>query len=248
MLAWIDAHGVRDSLGKGALMHLLIVEDDARLAEALTKILEDAGYTVDCVHDGRSAIDYGESGIYDVIICDVMIPHVDGFEVSKSLRRAHVSTPILLLTAREAIDDKITGYDSGADDYMTKPFSPAELMAHLRALTRRQGDVVFETLSAGDLTLDLESMELSCGAESIRLSQKEFAIARILMASPGVAVSKDTLISRTWGPESSAGDNNVEAYISFLRKKLAHLGSHAHIDTIRSVGYRLVTSSGEKGE
>lgn len=224
-------------------MQLLVVEDDVRLAEALTKILEDAGYAVDCVHDGRTAIEYGESGIYDVIILDVMIPHADGFEVAQTLRRAHVSTPILLLTARESIDDKITGYDSGADDYMTKPFSPAELMAHLRALTRRQGDVVFESIEAGDLTLELESMELFCGSESIRLSQKEFAIARILMATPGVAISKDTLISRAWGPESTAGDNNVEAYISFLRKKIAHVGSKAHIDTIRSVGYRLVPSS-----
>lgn len=229
-------------------MHLLIVEDDLHLADALTKILADAGYTIDCVHDGRSAIDYGESGIYDVIILDVMIPHVDGFEVAQALRRAHVSTPILLLTARDSTSDKITGYDSGADDYMTKPFSPAELMAHLRALTRRKGDVVFETIVAGDLVLDLESMELACGDQSIRLSQKEFAIARMLMASPGAVISKDQLISRAWGPESSAGDNNVEAYISFLRKKIAHVESKAHIDTIRSVGYRFVPSDASEGD
>lgn len=223
-------------------MHLLVVEDDVRLAEALAKILEDAGYSVDCVHDGRQAIDYGESGIYDVIILDVMLPHADGFEVAQTLRRAHVSTPILLLTARDATHDKIAGYDSGADDYMTKPFSPAELLAHLRALTRRQGDVIYETITAGDLTLDLESMELACGEDAIALSQKEFSIARILMASPGVAVSKDTLISRAWGPDSNATDNNVEAYISFLRKKIAHVGSQARIETIRSVGYRLAPS------
>ena len=132
-----------------------------------------------------------------------------------------MGTPILLLTARDAISDKICGYDSGADDYMTKPFSPAELLAHLRALTRRQGDVVFETLTVGDLTLNLESMDLTCGDESIRLSQKEFAIARILLGSPGAVLSKEQLISRAWGPSSSASDNNVEAYISFLRKKMA---------------------------
>ncbi|WP_296012164.1 response regulator transcription factor [uncultured Adlercreutzia sp.] len=219
-------------------MRVLVVEDDVRLAEALSRILEDNGYTVDAVHDGQTGIDYGSSGAYDVIILDVMLPKADGFTVAQSLRRAHVSTPILLLTARDATTDKITGLDSGADDYMTKPFSPAELMAHLRALTRRQGDVVFETITAGDLTLNLESLDLTCGDETIRLSQKEFAIARILLGSPGAVISKDALIDRAWGPASSASDNNVEAYISFLRKKMAHVGSKGKIETIRSVGYR----------
>lgn len=225
-------------------MHILVVEDDVRLAEALARILEDNGYTVDTVHDGQAGIDYGSAGIYDVIILDVMLPKADGFTVAQSLRREHVSTPILLLTARDATADKITGLDSGADDYMTKPFSPAELMAHLRALTRRQGDVVFETLTAGDLTLNLESLDLTCGAETIRLSQKEFAIARILLGSPGAVVSKEALIARAWGPDSNASENNVEAYISFLRKKIGHVGSTARIETIRSVGYRLAESAG----
>ena len=225
-------------------MHILVVEDDVRLAEALARILEDNGYTVDAVHDGQAGIDYGATGIYDVIILDVMLPKADGFTVAQHLRRAHVSTPILLLTARDATTDKIAGLDSGADDYMTKPFSPAELMAHLRALTRRQGDVVFETLTAGDLTLNLESLDLTCGAETIRLSQKEFAIARILLGSPGAVVSKEALIARAWGPDSNASENNVEAYISFLRKKIGHVGSTARIETIRSVGYRLAESAG----
>ena len=220
-------------------MHVLVVEDDARLAEALARILQDNGYATDVVHDGEAGVQYGGTGTYDVIILDVMLPKADGFTVAQRLRRAHVGTPILLLTARDAISDKICGYDSGADDYMTKPFSPAELLAHLRALTRRQGDVVFETLTVGDLTLNLESMDLTCGNESIRLSQKEFAIARILLGSPGAVLSKEQLISRAWGPSSSASDNNVEAYISFLRKKMAHVGSKARIETIRSVGYRL---------
>ncbi len=219
-------------------MHILVVEDDVRLAEALARILEDNGYTVDAVHDGQAGIDYGATRIYDVIILDVMLPKADGFTVAQHLRRAHVSTPILLLTARDATADKIAGLDSGADDYMTKPFSPAELMAHLRALTRRQGDVVFETLVAGDLTLNLESFDLTCGDAAVRLSQKEFAIARILLGSPGAVISKEALITRAWGPDSSASDNNVEAYISFLRKKIAHVGSTAKIETIRSVGYR----------
>ena len=210
-------------------MHVLVVEDDTRLAEALARILEDNGYATDTVHDGEAATEYGKTGLYDVIILDVMLPKADGFTVAQALRRAHVSTPILLLTARDAISDKICGYDSGADDYMTKPFSPAELLAHLRALTRRQGD----------LTLNLEAMDLTCGNESIRLSQKESAIARMLLGSPGAVLSKEQLISRAWGPSSSASDNNVEAYISFLRKKMAHVGSKAKIETIRSVSYRL---------
>ena len=217
-------------------MRILVVEDDVRLAEALARILEDNGYTVDMVHDGQAGIDYGESGTYDVIIMDVMLPKVDGFTATQRLRRAHVSTPILLLTARDATTDKITGLDSGADDYMTKPFSPAELMAHLRALTRRQGDVVFETLTAGDLT---------CGGETIRLSQKEFAIARILMGTPGAVISKEALIDRAWGPDSTASENNVEAYISFLRKKMGHVGSTARIETIRSVGYRFAEGAAQ---
>lgn len=219
-------------------MQILIVEDDESLAAALEKILKDNGYDVDKVHDGQSGFEYGRSGIYDVVILDVMLPRMDGFEVTRELRRAGVSTPVLLLTARDATNDKITGYDSGADDYMTKPFSPAELMAHLRALTRRQGEVQFEELFTGDLSLSLESMQLSCGKKSIQLSSKEFSVLKVLMGSPGGVFSKETLINKAWGISSSAGDNNVEAYISFLRKKLKHLGSKCSIETIRKAGYR----------
>ena len=220
-------------------MQILIVEDDIRLAQAVGKILEENNYQVDMVHDGQSGLDYAESGIYDVIILDVMLPKMDGFEVAKRLRRANVDTPVLMLTARGQIPDKIEGLDSGADDYMTKPFSPAELLAHLRALTRRTGQVVFETLSFSDLELNLESHDLSREGKSINLSFKEFSIMNILMANKGQIVSKETLISKVWGVESSAVDNNVEAYISFLRKKLKFLGSGAQIETIRKVGYRL---------
>ena len=221
-------------------MHILIVEDDAHLAAALARILEDNGNEVDVVNDGEAGVTWGSTGNYDVIIMDVQMPKKDGFAVTTELRRMSVSTPIMLLTARDSTADKISGYDSGADDYMTKPFSSAELMAHLRALTRRQGDVMFEHLSAGDLTLDLESYDLACNGKSIHLSFKEFSIARILMGSPGQVISKETLIHKAWGQESSAGDNNVEAYISFLRKKLAHLGSKAKIETLRKAGYRFV--------
>lgn len=220
-------------------MQVLIVEDDVRLAQAVGKILEENGYQVDMVHDGQSGLDYAETGMYDVIILDVMLPKMDGFEVAKQLRRKKVATPVLLLTARSQISDKIEGLDSGADDYMTKPFSPAEMLAHLRALTRRQGQVVFETLSFADLELNLESHDLACAGKSINLSFKEFSIMNILMANKEAIVSKETLISKVWGVESSAVDNNVEAYISFLRKKLKFLNSIVQIETVRKVGYRL---------
>lgn len=221
-------------------MQILIVEDDVRLAQAVGQILEDNDCQVDMVHDGQAGLDYAETGIYDVVILDVMLPKMDGFEVAKQLRRKGVDTPVLMLTARAQIPDKITGLDSGADDYMTKPFSPAELLAHLRALTRRKGQVIFETLSFADLELNLESHDLKCGSKSINLSYKEFSLMRILMANHDQIVSKDTLISKVWGVESSAVDNNVEAYVSFLRKKLKFLGSTAQIETVRKVGYRLV--------
>lgn len=229
-------------------MHVLIVEDDESLAAALEKILCDNGYDVDKVHDGQSGLEYARAVEYDVVILDVMLPKMDGFEVTSQLRREGISTPIILLTARASTADKITGLDSGADDYMTKPFSPAELMAHLRALTRRQGEVQFEMLNEGDLQLSLESYDLSCGGKSIRLSFKEFSILRILMSSPGAVISKDTLIDKAWGSESSAGDNNVEAYISFLRKKLAHLGSQCKIETIRKAGYRFMLPAADAPE
>lgn len=226
-------------------MQILIVEDDVRLARALAHILEENGYGTDVVHDGADGLAYGKSDIYDVIILDVMLPKMDGFTVVAELRRASISTPVLLLTARDAVPDKITGLDSGADDYMTKPFAPAELLAHLRALTRRQGEVQFEKIAAGDLTLNLESYDLSCADKSIHLSFKEFSLAKVLMSNPGQVVSKESLIERVWGVESTAEDNNVEAYISFLRKKIRFLGSAACIETIRKAGYRLVVDGAQ---
>lgn len=226
-------------------MQVLIVEDDIRLAQALGQILEENHYQVDLVHDGDQGLAYAESGSYDIIILDVMLPRKSGLEVVAELRRANVATPVLMLTARTTVQDKITGLDSGADDYMTKPFSPAELLAHLRALTRRQGQVVFEKIDFGDISLNLESHDLSCGSKSINLSYKEFSIANILISSKGQIVSKDMLISKVWGVESSAVDNNVEAYISFLRKKLKFLGSNTQIETVRKVGYRLESSSND---
>ncbi len=225
-------------------MQLLIAEDDKNLASALCQILNENGYETDVVHRGDEALEWACAAPYDAIVLDVMLPGMEGFEVARELRRRGVSTPVLLLTARDSISDKICGLDSGADDYMTKPFSPAELMAHLRALTRRRGDVVFERLSVGDLTLDLDSRELSCRSKSIGLSAKEFDMMQMLMENRGRTLSKDQLLDGVWGPAAAGSDNNVEAYISFLRKKLAHLGSACVLETIRKAGYRLVEGGG----
>lgn len=220
-------------------MQILVVEDDIRLADALTHILEDKKYMVDTVHNGADGLAYAESGLYDVIVLDVMLPRMDGFEVVAQLRRKKITTPVLMLTARDALGDKVNGLDSGADDYMTKPFEPIELLARIRSLSRRQGEVQFEELAFGDIKLNLETCDLSCGAKSIHLGFKEYSILKILLSNPHQATSKETLIAKVWGYESTAEDNNVEAYISFLRKKLSFVESKVQIVTMRKVGYRL---------
>jgi len=220
-------------------MRILVVEDEVRLAEALGQIITQQKHSVDIVNDGEAGLDYAESGLYDVIVLDVMLPKLSGFEVVKKLRAGRITTPVILLTARDEITDKVTGLDCGADDYMTKPFSPEELMARIRAISRRQGDVVLEELSFSDITLNLSTYTLSCGAKSVHLGFKEYEVLRILMSNPSMIVPKDDIIVKVWGAESSAEDNNVEAYISFLRKKLFFLGSGVCIGTVRKVGYRL---------
>lgn len=220
-------------------MNLLIVEDEVRLAEALAQIMTEQKYSVDMVYDGEDGLAYAESGLYDVIVLDVMLPKRSGFEVVRELRAKKIATPVLLLTARDEISDKVTGLDCGADDYMTKPFSPEELLARVRALARRQGDVVLEEMSFSDLTLNLSAYTLQCGAKSVHLGYKEFEVMRLLMGNPSMIVPKEDLITRVWGSESGAEDNNVEAYISFLRKKLFFLGARVNIGTVRKVGYRL---------
>lgn len=220
-------------------MRILIVEDETRLAETLRQLMEDQRYQADMVGDGADGVDYGLTGQYDLIILDVMLPKVDGFEVARRLRSAHISTPILMLTARDDISDKIGGLDCGADDYMTKPFDSGELMARVRALTRRQGEVLGNVLKVGDLSLECSSRLLRVGERSVRLGFKEFEVMRLLMVNSRAVVSKETLIAKIWGLDSEAEDNNVEVYISFLRKKLAYLGSRIAISTVRKVGYYL---------
>lgn len=220
-------------------MQILVVEDDVRLADALAAILIKSGYQADVVHDGEEGLAYAQSGQYDCVVLDVMLPRRDGLSVATQLRREGNPVPILMLTARGEIRDKVGGLDAGADDYMTKPFAPVELLARVRSLTRRMGAVEFETLSFNDISLDLDTSELSCGDKRIRLSQKEFDIMHILLAQPTRITSKDTLIAKVWGYDSAAADNNVEAYVSFLRKKLAFIGSNTSIVALRGQGYTL---------
>ncbi len=227
-------------------MQILVVEDDKRLADALVAILENAGYQAEAVYDGQSGLAYAQSGLYACMVLDVMLPKMNGFDVATRLRRENNSIPILMLTARSALSDTVGGLDAGADDYMTKPFAPVELLARIRSLTRRQGEVVFESLSFGDVKLDLDSYELSCAAKSIRLSKKEFGIMKILMSNPTRVTSKDALITEVWGYDSNADDNNVEAYISFLRKKLRFVGSSVRIVSLRKLGYRLEADGEEE--
>ena len=220
-------------------MHILIVEDEVRLADALGHILEEEKYQTDVVYDGQDGLDYALSGIYDMIILDVMLPKMNGFDVAAELRKNKVNTPILMLTAKDSVPDKVTGLDSGADDYMTKPFEAAELLARVRALTRRQGEVILNELTFEDLRLDLSTCDLSCGARSTHLNYKEFEILKLLMSNPKTAVTKEDLIIKVWGYDSDATDNNVEAYVSFLRRKLKFVESKVNITALRKVGYRL---------
>jgi len=220
-------------------MKVLVVEDDAHLSESLTHILEEQGYLVDAVDNGIDGLYYASNEEYDVIVLDIMLPKMNGYEVIQTLRKNKNSTPTIMLTAKSQLDDKIIGLDAGADDYMVKPFAPKELLARLRALSRRRGDVVIDEISYGGMTLNLNTYALICGHKTVTLSNKEFQILNILMSNPNTITSKETLIIKVWGVDSNTNDNNVEAYISFLRKKLFYIGSNVSIQTIRMVGYKL---------
>ena len=216
---------------------ILIIEDEEAIADLEKDYLELSGFDVEIATRGDVGLEKALKEEYDLIILDLMLPEVDGFDICRQVREEK-NIPIIMVSAKKDDIDKIRGLGLGADDYMTKPFSPAELLAHLRALTRRQGEVIFEKLDAGDLSLNLESYDLTCGQKTIHLSFKEFSLAKVLMSNAGQVVSKELLIERVWGVESSAEDNNVEAYVSFLRKKMRFLGSRACIETIRKAGYR----------
>lgn len=220
-------------------MNILIVEDESSLAGALEHILQKAGHLVDCVEDGQSALDYIRSFSYDLVLLDVMLPKLDGFGVVRQVRTENINTPILMLTARTAVSDKVSGLNAGADDYLTKPFDTEELLARVNAMTRRKGAVVMDEISFGDVTLSLNRAQLICGEKNVQLGPKEFQIARLLFSEPQMTFTKELLISRAWGMDSEATDNNVEAYISFLRKKLRYLNAGVGIRNLQKIGYRL---------
>ena len=221
-------------------MKLLLVEDEKQLSEALQQILIKNKYSVDAVYNGEEGLLYALSDVYDVIILDIMLPKLNGIEILKTIRKKGISTPVILLTAKATIEDKILGLDCGADDYLPKPFSTEELLARLRALTRRNGGFINENiLEFSDIKLNLSTYDMEVGDNSITLTQKEFEILRYFMQRPKSVVSKDDLITKLWGYDSDVEYNNIEVYISFIRKKLAYVESNVKITTIRRVGYRL---------
>ncbi len=222
----------------GDTVKILIIEDEKILADSLKTLLEGKGFEVEAVYDGETGKEYALLGIYDLLILDVMMPKMNGYEVASQVRSQRCSTPILMLTAKSEVEDRIRGLNSGADYYLTKPFDTAELLACINALLRRQGNQVDE-LVFGNTSLDLSSGKLICGEKSVRLSAKEFDIMRLLMQSKDHNLSKEALLARVWGYDSNAVENHVEVYIGFLRKKLRSIGSDISIEAIRRLGYHL---------
>jgi DNA-binding response OmpR family regulator len=222
-------------------MRVLLVEDEKRMAQALCEILRREGYTADCRYDGQSGLEAAQSGVYDIIVLDVMLPKMNGFDIARELRKGGVRTPILMLTAKAELDDKVTGLDSGADDYLTKPFMTKELLARLRALLRRNIDTPDGRLKFGDISLDSDTYELSCETtgQSVRLSEKEKLILEYLIANQNRILTREQLAVKIWGYENDAEYNNVEVYMSFTRKKLAFVGAKTEIKAVRGVGYEL---------
>ena len=220
-------------------MRLLLVEDETALSEALSEILNQNGYLTDCVSNGVDGLDYIRTGIYDLVLLDIMLPGMDGLSVLKKMRAEKIHTPVILLTAKSELSDIVTGLDAGSDDYLPKPFSTAELLARIRALGRRSPRYTENVLQFKDLVLNQGGMELSCGKNSIRLGKKEFQLMELFMRNPRQVLPKELLLNRVWGLDAAADYNNVEVYISFLRQKLHALGSCAAIRTIRLAGYQL---------
>lgn len=219
-------------------LKILIIEDEKLLADSIGEILQGKGFDVEIVYDGESGTQYAELGVYDLLILDVMMPKMNGYEVARQVRAKRLGTPILMLTARSGLEDRIMGLNAGADYYLTKPFDTRELLACINALLRRQGAQVDE-ISFGNTSLDLDSAMLVCGSNSIRLSAKEFDIMRFLLQAGERNLSKEVILARVWGFDSDAVENNVEVYIGFLRKKLAGIGSNIRIEAIRRLGYHL---------
>ena len=220
-------------------MRLLLAEDEKELSDALVTVLKHNNYSVDAVYNGEDALDYLNADNYDGAILDIMMPKMDGITVLKNVRASGNHIPIIMLTAKSEIDDRVTGLDSGADDYLTKPFSMKELLARIRAMTRRQEKTTDTVLSFGDITLDRATYQLSCGGQTIRLASREYQMLEMLMVSPGQVISVDQFMDKIWGYDSDAELNVVWVYISYLRKKLNGLGSKVSFKATRGLGYSL---------
>ena len=219
-------------------MKILIIEDEKLLADAIQTMLEAKGFHVEAVYDGAEGAEYALLGIYDLLILDVMMPGMDGYQLARRVRSSRCSTPILMLTAKSGLEDRIEGLNAGADYYLTKPFDFRELMACINALLRRQGNQVDE-LRYGNTALDLTTSQLICGEKSVRLSAREFDVMRFLLQSREQILAKEVILARVWGYDSNAVENHVEVYIGFLRKKLASIGSDLRIVALRRMGYHL---------
>ncbi len=219
-------------------MKILVIEDERALADSLKTLLEGKGFDVELAYDGETGAEYAMLGVYDLLILDVMIPNLNGYQVARQVRARRCTTPILMLTAKSDTQDRIEGLNAGADYYLTKPFDSRELLACINALLRRQGTQVDE-LTFGNTGLDLASGMLVCGEKSIRLTAREFDVMRFLLQAQGRILSKEVLLSRIWGYESNAVENHVEVYVGFLRKKLQRVESNVRIEAIRRLGYHL---------
>ena len=219
-------------------MKILIIEDEVRLAQSLQALLERKGFEVELAFDGETGREYALLGIYDLLIMDVMMPKLDGYQVAQQVRANRCATPILMLTAKSSLEDRIEGLNAGADYYLTKPFDTRELLACINALLRRQGAQVDE-LVFGNTALDLSSATLLCGDNNVRLSAREFDVMRFLLQSRDKNLSKEVILARVWGYDSEAVENHVEVYVGFLRKKLRAIGSNVRIEAIRRQGYHL---------
>lgn len=220
-------------------MRLLLAEDETGLSDALCAVLKKQNYTVDAVYDGEDALEYLRTGVYDGAILDIMMPKKDGITVLKTARSEGMTLPILLLTAKSEIDDRVLGLDAGADDYLTKPFAMKELLARVRVMTRRKSETTDNSLKFGNTELDTLTFELKNGDKSVRLANKEFQMLQMLMANPGQIISTEKFMDKIWGWDSETELNVVWVYISYLRKKLSTVEADVKITAVRNIGYTL---------
>ena len=225
-------------------MKILLVDDEVQLTQALSVILKQNKFDVDVANDGEDGLDMALSGIYDAIVLDVMMPKMDGITVLKILRENKISTPVLILSAKSEVQDRIGGLNSGADDYLTKPFDSGELIARIRALLRRKAEFTGDILSFCDITLDRDTFEICKGEHRITLGKKEFQIMEMLILNSGKSIDKERFIEKIWGYDSEAEYNTIEVYVSFLRKKLSAIGAKTEIKSIRGIGYTLGEKNG----